>query len=61
MNNKLGSGQLLLQMDTLKNKYSGFRISESIRQPEHLLDVTGMRKQFIMKNGFNPALFSTWF
>lgn len=61
LNNKLGSGQLLLQIDILKNKYREFKISESIRQPEHVLDVTGMRKQFIMKNGYNPALFSTWF
>lgn len=61
IDNKLGSGQLLTQLEVLKQKYSNINISDSIRKPENYLEVTGMRKKFLLKYGYNPALFSTWF
>lgn len=59
--NILGSGQLLLHMDTLTKKHRRFKLLESCEAPKHYLEAMGMRRDFIIKNAYNPFAFSTWF
>lgn len=58
--NILGSGQLLLQLHFLQEKYN-IPLLQRIKVPSKHIEVTGIRKHFIEKTGFNPFLFSTWF
>lgn len=59
--NPLGSGQLLLQIAVLKNKYGKINELTDFSKPSNFLDAKGIRKEFITKNTFNPCSFSTWF
>lgn len=58
--NIIGSGQLLLQMGILSQKYDEFNVLESCIPPQYYLGVTGIRKKFISQHSFNPFAFSTW-
>ena len=58
---RLGSGQLLLQVDTLTKKYGKIAHLADIHRGEHYLDAMGIRKEFIVKSTYNPCSFSTWF
>lgn len=60
-NNILGSGQLLLQLEVLAQKYNQPHLVDMCIHPKHILEAKGIRKEFIIKNGFNPCSFSTWF
>ena len=57
----LGSGQLLLQMNLIEQKYDCGKLIGDCHIPAHFLEVTGVRRKFIEKSTFNPCLFSTWF
>lgn len=58
--NRMGSGQLLLQMGTLANKYPNFTLHKSCVKPREFEPVTGIRREFIIRHGLNPFFFSTW-
>lgn len=58
--NRIGSGQLALQMKFLENTYPGYHLLESCQIPTDVFPVTGCRKNFIQKYGYNPFFFSTW-
>lgn len=60
-NHRLGSGQLLLQVDTLMKKYGEIESLSGLHRSEHFLEAIGIRKDFIIKSTFNPCSFSTWF
>ena len=59
--NILGSGQLLLQLNVLAEKYNQPNLTHMCLPPKEILEAKGIRKQFIIKTGFNPCSFSTWF
>lgn len=59
-NNRMGSGQLLLQMGILADKYPGFTLNKSCIQPPEFEPVSGIRREFIIRHGLNPFFFSTW-
>lgn len=59
--NILGSGQLLLQLDVLAKKYNQPELADIGIRPKQILEAKGCRKDFIIKNSFNPCSFSTWF
>lgn len=59
--NILGSGQLLLQLNILADKYDQPQLTHICLPPQKILEAKGIRKQFIIKTGFNPCSFSTWF
>jgi len=59
--NILGSGQLLLQLQVLAKKYNQPYLSNMCNKPPKILEAKGCRKDFIIKNSFNPCSFSTWF
>lgn len=60
-NHKLGSGQLLLQVNTLTKKYGEIELLSNLHQGKYFLEAMGIRKDFIIKNAYNPCSFSTWF
>lgn len=59
LNNKMGSGQLVLQIATLSAKYPEFELPGYINPP-NIENVTGVRRDFIARYGLNPFFFSTW-
>lgn len=59
--NILGSGQLLLQLEVLARKYNQPHLANLCNKPTKILEAKGCRKDFIIKNSFNPCSFSTWF
>lgn len=59
--NILGSGQLLLQLNVMSKKYNEPQLENICSPPEKILEARGIRKEFIIKTGFNPCSFSTWF
>lgn len=59
VNNKMGSGQLVLQIATLSKKYPEFNLS-GYRIPPYIDTVTGVRRDFIDRYSLNPFFFSTW-
>lgn len=60
LNNRMGSGQLLLQMGILASKYPEFTLNQSCINPPYIEPVTGIRRDFIIRHGLNPFFFSTW-
>lgn len=60
-NNVLGSGQLLLQLNILANRYNQPQLASMCIPPKYILEAKGIRKDFIVKSTFNPCSFSTWF
>lgn len=58
---RLGSGQLLLQVNTLIERYGEIELLSDLHRSEHFLEAMGIRKDFIIKSTFNPCSFSTWF
>lgn len=58
--NIMGSGQLLLQINMLDQKYDKFNLLEKCILPQQCLPISGVRKKFIINNTFNPFAFSTW-
>lgn len=59
-NNRLGSGQLLLQMGILANKYPQFTLNQECIKPPEIDSVSGIRREFIIRHGLNPFFFSVW-
>ncbi len=59
--NVLGSGQLLLQVDLLKQKYNNIDLLSNFKTNQKILPAMGIRKGFIEKTTYNPCSFSTWF
>lgn len=59
--NVLGSGQLLLQIDLLKQKYNNIDLLSNYKTNKKILPAMGIRKAFIEKTTYNPCSFSTWF
>lgn len=60
LSNGLGVSQLVMQMQYLQKHYSSFTLLDSLRIPNNLVSVTGTRKVFIERHGYNPVFFSTW-
>lgn len=58
--NIIGSGQLALQIEYLRQKFPQYKLLESCIIPTTLFQVTGARKNYIQKYGYNPFFFSTW-
>ncbi|MBQ4572016.1 MAG: transcriptional repressor [Clostridia bacterium] len=59
--NPLGSGQLLLQMGILDEKYSKLNMYNQIHIPKEVIPAKGIRSDFIKRTGYNPCSFSMWF
>lgn len=59
-NNIMGSGQLLLQIGVLSQKYPAFPLNPTHIYPPKIQPVTGIRRDFIIRHGLNPFFFSTW-
>ena len=59
--NILGTGQMLLQIDLLEQKYGKNKLSNNCKAPHKILEAKGIRKDFIIKSTYNPCSFSTWF
>jgi aspartate carbamoyltransferase regulatory subunit len=59
--NILGSGQILLHLQILEDEFTNFNITKKIKFPKHTLDVVGKRKDYLVRHGYNPFVFSTWF
>lgn len=57
--NNMGSGQLLLQLNYFDKNFS-FDLKSECRFPDHIIAVTGRRKDFIEQTGLNPFYFFTW-
>lgn len=58
--NILGAGQLLLQLDHIEKQYN-IQIFRKLKPPKNYIETTGVKKDFLVKTGFNPFIFSTWF
>ncbi len=58
--NIIGSGQLALQMGYLQNKFQHYNLLEYCNIPTNLYRVTGIRKNYIERYGYNPFFFSLW-
>lgn len=59
--NILGSGQMLLQMKLIEQKYGKNKLTDNCKAPNNILEAKGIRKDFIIKTLYNPCSFSTWF
>ncbi len=57
--NIIGSGQLLSQLNMLESKHN-INILNGILLPDNYINITGIRKKFLEKTGYNPFIFSTW-
>jgi len=58
---KLGSGQLIIQLKTMLEKYGRIPDLEALAKQTPTLEAKGIRKDYIINTGFNPCSFSTWF
>lgn len=58
--NIMCSGQLILQMKTLSQKYSTFTLLNNIQIPKKTTNISGKRKQFIQQYNLNPFVFNVW-
>lgn len=58
--NIMCSGQLVLQMQVLANKYSAFTLLDGIQIPSHISQITGKRRTFIERYNLNPFVFNVW-
>lgn len=59
-NNRIGSGQLLTQINYMDQKFPDLDIKSKCVLPDDIVPVTGQRKLFIEKSGLNPFYFFTW-
>lgn len=57
----LGSGQLILQIQTMISLYGNIPKLAALTNKKPKLDAMGIRKKYIERTGFNPCSFSTWF
>jgi len=57
----LGSGQMILQIQTMVTLYGKIPELEPFLKLRPALEAKGIRKEYIEKTGFNPCSFSTWF
>lgn len=58
--NVLGSGQILLQLSIIETRYS-IQILNCLNLPKTYIEPTGIKKNFLVKTGYNPFVFSIWF
>ena len=58
--NKIGSGQLFLQLEFVEEKLPNYNIKKQCKLPDDIIQVTGRRKEFIKETGLNPFYFFTW-
>lgn len=59
--NALGTGQILMQLDILNEKYEVKDYLKIEIYPTKIIEVEGLKRKFLHKTGLNPFLFSTWF
>lgn len=59
--NPLGSGQLLLQMGVLDEKFGKLNMLEKCTVPKKVIGAQGIRGDYIKRTGYNPCSFSMWF
>lgn len=55
----LGTGSLTQQLIVLNSKYPDLGFSD-FPVPTHMSALSGIRGDFIMKNGYNPIIFNAW-
>ncbi len=60
INNSIGTGQLLAQLDYIDQKLPELNLKSQCIIPKHIIPVTGQRRNFIQKSGLNPFYFFTW-
>ncbi len=58
--NKIGSGQLLLQLDYLDQALPDLNLKSKCHFKGNIIKATGRRKEFILDTGLNPFYFFTW-
>lgn len=58
--NIMCSGQLVLQMKTLAQKYVAFTLLSNINIPKEISEISGKRKRFIEQYNLNPFVFNVW-
>lgn len=58
--NTIGTGQLLLQLEYINIHYPKFSKYFNIHLPNKISEVTGHRRDFIIRHGLNPLYFYTW-
>lgn len=58
--NALGTGQILLQLDYVNIHYPNYSKYFNLRMPNKIYEVTGQRRDFILRYGLNPFYFCTW-
>lgn len=58
--NIIGSGQLALQIEYLQKNFQQYNLVNSCKIPSNLIQVTGLRRNYIEKYGYNPFFFSLW-
>lgn len=56
----MSSGQLFLQLQYLETYCKGVLPLDTFSVPEQLSTVSGNRKSFIVRYGFNPMVFNIW-
>ena len=54
------SGQLVLQMKTLAQKYTYFSLLNDIDIPSKTTEISGKRRTFIEQYNLNPFVFNVW-
>lgn len=58
--NTIGSGQLLMQLEYVDQKFPDLKFTSECQIPTQHTPVTGQRRKFIEKSGLNPFYFCTW-
>ena len=58
--NIMCSGQLVLQMKTLAQKYTYFSLLNDIDIPSKTTEISGKRRTFIEQYNLNPFVFNVW-
>lgn len=58
-NNILGSGSLTQQLVIIQSRFPEIDFS-IFPMPRNISSISGMRAEFILEKGYNPAIFNTW-
>lgn len=60
LQNNMGTGSMIYQMQVLSVKHPDFDLLEKIQKPYKLTEFIGERKNFTDITGFNPFIFNIW-
>lgn len=56
----LGTGSLTTQLQVLSSKSNGKLDFNEFKIPKQTSQSSGLRRDYILENGFNPAIFNAW-